>query len=58
VHAGRSEHVRALALYREAAALAAFAGAAELVNTLEKAAKDLSSGTGKRGEDPARNAAS
>jgi tetratricopeptide (TPR) repeat protein len=59
VHVGRGEPARALALYREAAALAAFAGAAELVNTLEKAARGLSSGTsGKRGEDPARNAAS
>jgi tetratricopeptide (TPR) repeat protein len=57
MHSGRGELGRALALFREASALAAFAGAAELVRTLEDSAKELSSGVPGRREDPARNAA-
>jgi tetratricopeptide (TPR) repeat protein len=56
VHASHNEHGRALGLYREAAELAAQAGAAEFVASLEAEARELSDGPGYKGEDPARNA--
>jgi serine/threonine protein kinase/tetratricopeptide (TPR) repeat protein len=59
VHAGLGENNRAIALFREASALAAFAGAAELVGALERAARELVAGAvANRSVDPARNAVS
>ena len=58
VHAAKGEHARAVALYHEAAEVAGVAGAAEFVASLEAEARELSEGSGYKGVDPARNAAS
>lgn len=56
--AQRADHKRAVEALREAAELAARAGAADFVASLEDQARELSEGSGYKKIDPARSAAS